>query len=193
MRQPGQNFLLHISINSQNPSAHLLEKNLENPPEPPVFCMVLRKQIETGRIAQIRQHGLDRLLLIDIDSLAAGGRIVTKTLVLELMGKYSNIILVQDGIIIDALRKIGANSSRVRTVLPGQAYELPPGQEKKDLFTDDIETIMAIVKADPTLRLDKALLAACMGFGPVSAKEVCFSAGLAPSIRGGCARRRGRR
>lgn len=183
VRQPGQNFLLHISINSQNPSAHLLEKNLENPPEPPVFCMVLRKQIETGRIAKVRQHGLDRLLLIDIDSLAAGGRIVTKTLVLELMGKYSNIILVQDGIIIDALRKIGANSSRVRTVLPGQTYELPPGQEKKDLFTDDIEAIMAIVKADPALRLDKALLAACMGFGPVSAKEVCFSAGLAPSMR----------
>ena len=183
VRQPGQNFLLHISINSQNPSAHLLEKNLENPPEPPVFCMVLRKQIETGRIAQVRQHGLDRLLLIDIDSLAAGGRIVTKTLVLELMGKYSNIILVQDGVIIDALRKIGANSSRVRTVLPGQTYELPPGQEKKDLFTDDIAAIMAIVKADPALRLDKALLAACMGFGPVSAKEVCFSAGLAPSMR----------
>ena len=183
VRQPGQNFLLHISINSQNPSAHLLEKNLENPPEPPVFCMVLRKQIETGRIAQVRQHGLDRLLLIDIDSLAAGGRIVTKTLVLELMGKYSNIILVQDGVIIDALRKIGANSSRVRTVLPGQTYELPPGQEKKDLFTDAIADIMAIVKADPSLRLDKALLAACMGFGPVSAKEVCFSAGLAPSMR----------
>lgn len=183
VRQPGQNFLLHISINSQNPSAHLLEKNLENPPEPPVFCMVLRKQIETGRIAKVRQHGLDRLLLIDIDSLAAGGRIVTKTLVLELMGKYSNIILVQDGIIIDALRKIGANSSRVRTVLPGQAYELPPGQEKKDLFTDDSAAIMAIVRKDPALRLDKALLAACMGFGPVSAKEVCFSAGLAPSMR----------
>ena len=144
VRQPGQNFLLHISINSQNPSAHLLEKNLENPPEPPVFCMVLRKQIETGRIAQVRQHGLDRLLLIDIDSLAAGGRIVTKTLVLELMGKYSNIILVQDGVIIDALRKIGANSSRVRTVLPGQAYELPPGQEKKDLFT---EIVRAAVQA----------------------------------------------
>ena len=183
VRQPGQNYLLHISINSQNPSAHLLEKNMENPPEPPVFCMVLRKQLETGRIAGIRQHGLDRLLLMDVDSLAGGGKIITRTLVLELMGKYSNIILVQDGIIIDALRKIGANSSRVRTVLPGQAYELPPGQEKKDLFTDDIETIMAIVKADPTLRLDKALLAACMGFGPVSAKEVCFSAGLAPSIR----------
>ncbi len=106
VRQPGQNYLLHISINSQNPSAHILTKNLENPPEPPVFCMVLRKQLETGRIANIRQYGLDRLLLIDIDSIAAGGKIVTKTLVLELMGKYSNIILIQDEQIIDAMRKI---------------------------------------------------------------------------------------
>ena len=182
VRQPGRNHLLHISIQPQNPSAHLLAKNLENPPEPPVFCMVLRKQLETGRIAGIRQHGLDRLLLIDVDSLAAGGRIVTKTLVLELMGKYSNIILVQDGLILDALRKIGNNNSRVRTVLPGQAYELPPGQDKLDLFTDDLTAILARIRTAEGPRLDKALLAACMGFGPVSAKEVCFSAGLAPSV-----------
>lgn len=181
VRQPGQNYLLHISISSQNPSAHLLARNLENPPEPPVFCMVLRKQIETGRIASIRQHSLDRLLLIDIDSLAAGGQIVTKTLVCELMGKYSNIILVQDGQIIDALRKIGTNSSRVRTVLPGDSYELPPGQDKLDLFETDIAEILKHLKdISPEERLDKALLSVCMGFGPVSAKEVCFSAGLAP-------------
>ena len=183
IRQPGKNYLLHISINSQNPSAHLLERNLENPPEPPVFCMVLRKQLETGRIASIRQHGLDRLLLMDIDSLAAGGKIVTKTLVMELMGKYSNIILVQDDTIIDALRKIGANSSRVRTVLPGDRYELPPSQDKRNLFTTDLTDIMANLQTDKEQRLDKALLNACMGFGPVSAKEVCFSAGLAPSTR----------
>ena len=183
IRQPGKNYLLHISINSQNPSAHLLERNLENPPEPPVFCMVLRKQLETGRIASIRQHGLDRLLLMDIDSLAAGGKIVTKTLVMELMGKYSNIILVQDDTIIDALRKIGANSSRVRTVLPGDRYELPPSQDKLNLFTTDLTDIMANLQTDKEQRLDKALLNACMGFGPVSAKEVCFSAGLAPSTR----------
>lgn len=183
IRQPGKNYLLHISINSQNPSAHLLERNLENPPEPPVFCMVLRKQLETGRIASIRQHGLDRLLLMDIDSLAAGGKIVTKTLVMELMGKYSNIILVQDDTIIDALRKIGANSSRVRTVLPGDRYELPPSQDKLNLFTTDLTDIIANLQTDKEQRLDKALLNACMGFGPVSAKEVCFSAGLAPSTR----------
>ncbi len=184
VRQPGLNYQLHISINSQNPSAHLLQRNIENPPEPPVFCMVLRKQIETGRIATIRQHGLDRLLTIDIDFLGARGQIVTKTLVCELMGKYSNLILVQDGIIIDALRKIGQNSSRVRTVLPGDAYELPPGQDKLNLLTEPLPRIMEQIKAAaPEQRLDKALLAACLGFGPVSAKEVCFSAGLAPGTR----------
>ena len=143
IRQPGTNHQLHISINSQNPAAHLLNKNLENPPEPPVFCMVLRKQLETGRIAAIRQHGLDRILLMDVDSIAAGGKIVTKTLIMELMGKYSNMILVQDGVIIDALRKIGTNSSRVRTVLPGDTYELPPGQDKLDIFVTPISDVIA--------------------------------------------------
>ncbi len=182
IRQPGQNYLLHISISPQNPSAHLLEKNMENPPEPPAFCMLLRKHIETGRIAAIRQHGLDRLILIDIDFLAGGGQIVTKTLVLELMGKYSNIILVQDGQILDALRKVGTNSNRFRTVLPGDAYELPPGQDKLNLFDASLEEVLSSLKSQPEdMRLDKALLEVCMGFGPVSAKEVCFSAGLAAS------------
>ena len=183
VRQPGQNYLLHISINSQNPSAHILTKNLENPPEPPVFCMVLRKQLETGRIANIRQYGLDRLLLIDIDSIAAGGKIVTKTLVLELMGKYSNIILIQDEQIIDAMRKIGTNSSRVRTVLPGDNYILPPMQDKLNIFTDSLTAIMDRAKLDLEARLDKAILNTCLGFGPVSVKETCFLAGLAPSTR----------
>ncbi len=184
IRQPGQNQQLHICINSQNPAAHLMTKNLENPPEPPVFCMVLRKQLETGRIAAIRQHGLDRILLMDVDSIAAGGKIVTKTLIMELMGKYSNMILVQDGVIIDALRKIGTNSSRVRTVLPGDTYELPPGQDKLDIFTTPMTNVIAKLRQlPPEERIDKALLATCMGFGPVSAKEVCFSAGLAPSTR----------
>ena len=184
VRQPGQNYLLHISIAPQNPSAHILTKTLENPPEPPSFCMLLRKHLETGRIVSIKQHGLDRLLLMDIDFLGGGGKIITKTIVMELVGKYSNIILLQDGQILDALRKIGTNSSRVRTVLPGDSYELPPGQDKLDLFEVTMPKIIAALKGQPKdSRLDKALLAICMGFGPVSAKEVCFSAGLAPSIR----------
>ncbi len=182
VRQPGQNFLLQLSVHPQNPSAHLLSHPLENPPEPPVFCMVLRKYLETGRIAEIRQHGLDRLILIDIDTLAAGGSIVTRTLAVELIGKYSNIILTEDHRIIDALRRIGNNNSRVRTVLPNQEYSLPPGQEKLDLFTDPVDDILLRIQSEPALSLSKALLAACMGFGPVSAREAAHRAGLPSNI-----------
>ena len=182
VRQPGQNYLLQLSIHPQNPSLHLLSHPLENPPEPPTFCMVLRKQIETGRIADIRQHNLDRLLFIDIDTIAAKGSIVTRTLVVELMGKYSNIILVENDVILDALRKIGQNSSRTRTVLPGQVYELPPSQDKLDLFQSSAEEILARLKSNPEKKLSQALLDTCLGFGPISAKEAAFSAGLPADI-----------
>lgn len=178
LRLPGKNVLLHITINPQNPAMHLIDKAPENPPEPPMFCMVLRKHLETGRIAGVRQYGLDRLLMLDIDFLSAGGRIITKTLVVELMGKYSNIILVQDGIIIDALRKVGTNSSRVRTILPGDAYVLPPQQEKLNLLETPIGEAIAAIRTKEDMKLSKAILDTCLGFGPVTAKEAAYGAGL---------------
>ena len=114
IRQPGQNLLLYINTNAGNPSAHLIETAPENPAEPPTFVMLLRKQLETGRIAAVRQEGRDRIIHLDIDIIAGGGRIVTRTLTLELIGKYSNIILHEDGIITEALRRIGENTSRLR-------------------------------------------------------------------------------
>ena len=182
LRLPGKNVLLHITINPQNPAMHLIDKAPENPPEPPMFCMVLRKHLETGRIASVRQYGLDRLLMLDIDFLSAGGKIITKTLVVELMGKYSNIILVQDGIIIDALRKVGTNSSRVRTVLPGDAYVLPPQQDKLNLLETPVSEVIAAIKAKCDMKLSKAILDTCLGFGPVTAKEAAYGAGLPASM-----------
>lgn len=182
LRLPGKNVLLHITINPQNPAMHLIDKAPENPPEPPMFCMVLRKHLETGRIAGVRQYELDRLLMLDIDFLSAGGRIITKTLVVELMGKYSNIILVQDGIIIDALRKVGTNSSRVRTVLPGDAYVLPPQQDKLNLLEAPVSEVIAAIRAKCDMKLSKAILDTCLGFGPVTAKETAYGAGLPASM-----------
>ena len=182
LRLPGKNVLLHITINPQNPAMHLIDKAPENPPEPPMFCMVLRKHLETGRIAGVRQYGLDRLLMLDIDFLSAGGRIITKSLVVELMGKYSNIILVQDGIIIDALRKVGTNSSRVRTVLPGDAYVLPPQQDKLNLLETPIREAIAVIRTKRDMKLSKAILDTCLGFGPVTAKEAAYGAGLPASM-----------
>ena len=182
LRLPGKNVLLHITINPQNPAMHLIDKAPENPPEPPMFCMVLRKHLETGRIAGVRQYGLDRLLIMDIDFLSAGGRIITKSLVVELMGKYSNIILMQDGIIIDALRKVGTNSSRVRTVLPGDEYALPPQQDKLNLLETPVSEVIAAIKAKCDMKLSKAILDTCLGFGPVTAKEAAYGAGLPASM-----------
>lgn len=182
LRLPGKNVLLHITINPQNPAIHLIDKAPENPPEPPMFCMVLRKHLETGRIAGVRQYGLDRLLMLDIDFLSAGGKIITKTLVVELMGKYSNIILVQEGIIIDALRKVGTNSSRVRTVLPGDAYVLPPQQDKLNLLETPIREAIAAIITKGDMKLSKAILDTCLGFGPVTAKEAAYGAGLPASM-----------
>ena len=182
LRMPGKNILLHITINPQNPAMHIVEKAPDNPPEPPMFCMVLRKHLETGRIAGVRQYGLDRLLIMDVDFLAAGGKIITKTLIVELMGKYSNIILVQDGIIIDSLRKVGSNSSRVRTILPGDEYILPPQQEKLNLLEEPVDNIIEAIHGKSDMKLSKAILDTCLGFGPVTAKEAAYGAGLPNNI-----------
>ncbi len=176
IRQPGKTFLLRISTAPQNPSVHIIKNAPENLPEPPTFCMVLRKNLEGGRVAAIRQHQLDRIIFIDVDSIGAGGKIQTFTLAAELIGKYSNLILISDGQIIDALKKIGSNSSRVRTVLPNQIYQMPPAQDKLDIFSCDVEKILARVKLDESARLDKAIMNCCQGFGPQTAREVAFQA-----------------
>ena len=178
IRQPGRNHLLHIAASPQASAVFLAEKQPENPAEPPLFCMVLRKQLEGSRIADIRQHALDRIIIFDFDALAAGGKIVTRSLIIELIGKYSNIILVQDGIVIDALRKVGSANSRTRLILPAREYAPPPAQEKLDPRTATPIAIVEHLAQDPAATLYKGILGACLGFGPASAREVIFSAGL---------------
>lgn len=178
IRQPGKTLLLRISTAPQNPSVHVVDKSPENLPEPPTFCMVLRKNLEGGRIAAVRQHQLDRIIFVDVDSIGAGGRIQTFTLAAELIGKYSNLILISDGRIVDALKRIGTTSSRVRTVLPNQDYQLPPAQDKLDIFAAEVDEILSRVKLDENSRLDKAIMNACQGFGPQSVRETIYLAGL---------------
>ena len=171
VRQPGRTFLLQLTVNPQNPSMYITTSTAENLPEPSTFCMVLRKNLENGRISAIRQRNLDRIIDIDIDTLASG-KIETLTLTVELIGKYSNIILLKDGLIVDALKKIGTNNSRVRTVLPNQEYAPPPAQDKLNPFEVGIEEISA--RIDRSMRLDKALMNVIEGFGPLTAREIAF-------------------
>lgn len=182
VRLPGKTVSLHISINPQNPVAGLIGRTIDNPKSPPAFCMALRKHLEGGRIAEVRQSGLDRILHFSADTIGPGGLIVTKTLVAELMGKHSNLILLQEDTIIDAMKKIGSSTSRVRLILPGKPYAPPPHQDKVNLMTAPLADAMARLRADAPTPLAKALVRAFLGVGPVSAKEFCYLAGLPPEL-----------
>lgn len=182
IRQPGRNFTLHISINPQSGGIYCIDRTMENPAVPPVFCMVLRKQLEDGRIAMITQTGLDRIVTIHVDTLGIGGIIVTKVLIIELMGKYSNIILTKDELIIDAMRKVGGNENRMRQILPGREYITPPNQDKVNLLTTTADQWTTELKKYPDIAINKAIIRASLGIGPVSANEFVWRAGLPPSI-----------
>ena len=168
IRQPGKTFLLKISVAPQFPAIFIANHSFENLPQPPAFCMLLRKNLENGRISDIRQFQLDRIIFIDIDTISNGGKILTLTLAVELIGKYSNIILLNDDKIIDALKKIGSNSSRVRTVLPNQIYQLPPAQNKFDIFSVNLHEVTK------NLQADESIMNFFQGFGPQTTQEIIF-------------------
>lgn len=143
----------------------------ENPAKPPMLCMLLRKHLCGGKILSIEQQGLDRIIKITVRSSNELGDEVLLTLVAEIMGRYSNIILLDDkGTIIDALRRVDENSSRVRRVLPGLKYEAPPAQDKLDILTDDIEKIKARISKS-TKSPANAFQSAVMGVSPIVCRE----------------------
>lgn len=143
----------------------------ENPAKPPMLCMLLRKHLCGGKILSIEQQGLDRIIKITVRSSNELGDEVLLTLVAEIMGRYSNIILLDDkGVIIDALRRVDENSSRVRRVLPGLKYEAPPAQDKLDILTDDIEKIKARISKS-TKSPANAFQSAVMGVSPIVCRE----------------------
>ncbi|MBP2644723.1 MAG: Fibronectin-binding domain protein [Firmicutes bacterium] len=184
IRQTGITLPLLISANPEHPRLHLATAIPENPPSPPVFTMLLRKHLEDGRIAKISQHGLDRCVSIYIDVRGERGLIVTKELVFELMGKHSNIILVQDKVITDAIRRVSPAMSRVRQILPGREFSLPPAQDGDNLLTANLtEFITKLVQPTPSeVLLSKAIVQATVGIGPATAREAVWRAGLPLTI-----------
>lgn len=121
----GNNYKLIISSNSNNPRIHLTNKSKINPSNPPMFCMLLRKHIAGGIILNIEQFHMDRILFIDISSIDELGLPSEKRLVVEIMGKHSNIVLIEkeDSKIIDSIKRVSRDISRVRQILPGLEYQ----------------------------------------------------------------------
>ena len=147
LRCGGENLRLLISASPEHCRMQLTNVKKENPIDAPAFCMLLRKRLAGGRIVYVEQPNLDRIVNIGIEAQNDLGDTVTFVLCAEIMGKYSNIILINEqGIVVDAIKRIGIGMSNVRTVLPGQKYEMPPAQDKADptkASAQDFEAVIA--------------------------------------------------
>lgn len=181
LRQAKNRLRLFLSAHPVNARAHLTAEGKENPPSPPLFCLVLRKHLEGGRIRKVRQPGLDRVLILEIEARDEMGFPAPKNLVCEIMGKHSNIILVdpRSDQIIDAAKRYSHLVSRYREVLPGRPYLPPPAQNKLDpLALREEELTRVLLEGPLELPLRDLLPARLDGFSKTLAKELLYRAGL---------------
>lgn len=179
--QDGQCRLL-ISADASLPFLYLTDTNKTSPAQAPGFCMLLRKHIQNGRITAIRQPSLERILMFDIDHLNEMGDMCRKTLVVEIMGKHSNIIFLDDrNMIIDSIKHISSAVSSVREVLPGRDYFIPNTQNKSDPLSITREEFTELISAKP-MPAAKAIYSSLTGFSPVMAEELLFRSGLDSSM-----------
>ena len=173
----GQKRLL-ISADASLPLVYLTDDNKPSPMTAPNFCMLLRKHLQNGRITGISQPGLERILHIDVEHLDEMGDLCRKTLVIEIMGKHSNVIFVNgDGTILDSIKHVSAAVSSVREVLPGKPYFVANTQDKLDLFTMTEEEFKDRLASKPQPAY-KALYGSVTGISPILAQELCHRAGV---------------
>ncbi|MGI6711591.1 MAG: Rqc2 family fibronectin-binding protein [Bacillota bacterium] len=174
-------FNLLFSAHPTTGRIHLTSTARENPLKPPLFCMVLRKHLEGGRITGINQKGLERILEIKVEAHNELGEQCDKTLIIEIMGKHSNILLIDplSNNILDGIRRYNHSVSRYREVLPGKPYLPAPSQNKADpLFTDEEEFRSLILSLPLTTKISKAIVQNFSGFSPLLAREIVFRSGL---------------
>ena len=167
-------YRLLMSASGNAPRLHLTTQQIENPPKPPMLCMLLRKHLGGATLLDIQQEGLDRILKLVFSSVNELGDRVTRTLVIEIMAQYSNIILLDENdVIIDAVKRVDNTKSSVREVLPSLRYELPPSQNKLDITRNSAEEIIDAITSKNT-KLNNAILSSMEGMSPVLCREIAF-------------------
>ncbi|EOT27532.1 hypothetical protein C805_01640 [Eubacterium sp. 14-2] len=173
----GQVRLL-LSASPSLPLIYLTQANKTSPLTAPNFCMLLRKHIANGKITGIHQPNMERIINFEIEHLNELGDLCHKVLIVELMGKHSNIIFCDENKnIIDSIKHISAQVSSVREVLPGRTYFIPETQEKSNPLTETQDSFYKNVYGRP-LPVQKAIYTACTGISPVIASELCFRASV---------------
>ena len=176
IRSQGENLRLLLCAGANAARVHLTASAKPNPMEPPMLCMLLRKYLQGGRVTDVRRVNGDRILEIDVEALDELGELKTRTLIAEIMGRHSNIILRgADGRIIDAVRHVSEEISRVREVLPGLPYAYPPAQDKLNPDSATAEEL-ADMLCGAGGKLSKALQGGITGLSPQAAREIALAA-----------------
>ena len=166
---------LILSANSVSARVNITTAAFENPSQPPMLCMLLRKHLGSGRLMDIRQDGLERIICFDFECTNEIGDIVTNTLIAEIMGRHSNIILVRDGRVIDSVKRITDDISSVRRILPNIEYEAPPREERLCLPDCSAEDVLSAIEGSPE-RLAKKLTSVLEGVSPIFTRECAYYA-----------------
>lgn len=172
-------YRLAMSASASLPFLYLTDNNKPSPLTAPNFCMVLRKHIANGRITKIYQPHMERIINFEIEHLDELGDLCTKTLVVELMGKHSNIIFCNsNGMIIDSIKHVSSMMSSIREVLPGRDYCIPATQENKLNPLEVTETAFMETVMQKPLSITKAIYTSFTGISPVIANEICYRASI---------------
>ena len=183
IRAGSANQRLLLCASPNNARCHLTAQNYPNPLEPPMFCMLLRKRLGNGKLLDIRQDGLERVLYFDFSCVNELGDIVQLTLAMEIMGRYSNLILIDEtGKVVDSMKRVDATMSSKRLVLPGLAYEMPPRDERLNFLQASPEQMLAVLSTK-TGELSKALLQTFEGVSPVLVREWAYYTGKGQPCR----------
>ena len=182
IRGPAGNVRLLLSANPGHPRAHLTERNRENPEQPPMFCMLLRKHLQGARILELNQPPLERILDFKLETLDELGDRVERRLVLEAMGRSANLLLLDgEGRIVDCTRRVDGDLARgQRQLLPGLFYRQPPAVDKLNPFTLSPEELRLVLANPLGKAWDKLLLDSFTGLSPLVARELAFRAGDDP-------------
>ncbi len=166
---------LILSANSMSARVNLTAAAFENPQQPPMLCMLLRKHLCGGRLSDIRQDGLERIIYFDFECTNEIGDAVTNTLIAEIMGRHSNIILVRNERVVDSIKRVTDDISSVRRVLPNIEYETPPRDDRLCLLNCSAEDVLSAVEGSSE-RLAKKLTSVLEGISPIFARECAYYA-----------------
>lgn len=166
---------LYMSSSADSARVHITEMSVDNPKAPPMFCMLLRKHLSGGKLIDIRQDGLERILFFDFECTNELSDKVIITIACEIMGRRSNIIIInQDGKIIDSIKRVDAGMSRERLVLPAMIYELPPRTQRINFLKSSDADMVNAIKNEKPAELSKVIMKTFEGISPVLAREWAF-------------------